>query len=363
MANVEGKPDPAASVRLESPETIGIVGGGSFGSALADMIGTKGHPVLHWYRTQESADRFNATRENAKYLPGMKLSANILATGDLEKVARGSRLIIVSVPSPHFREVARMLGDWVDGGHILVSTTKGIEAHSFKLMTEILREETCCLKIGALSGPNLAKEIAAKKPSGTVIASRYEEVTQRVQAVLSGPYFRVYSNSDIYGVELGGVLKNVYAIATGLVAALKMGDNTIGMLITRALAEMSRFADKLGSNPLTFLGLAGVGDLVTTCTSPLSRNYRVGLMIGQGLSLDQAVEKIGEVAEGINTVRIVKEKAALLGIRMHILEGLHALLFEGKDLPTVLQQLMNVPQMEDVEFAYRAGQSAGAGGG
>jgi glycerol-3-phosphate dehydrogenase (NAD(P)+) len=335
-------------------ETIGVVGGGSFGSALADLIGTKGHPVLHWHRSGDSVARFNATNENAKYLPGVSLSQNITATDDLEKVARTAKLLIVSVPSPHFREVTRKLGNWVDGAHMLVSTTKGIEAESFKLMTEILREETCCLKLGALSGPNLAKEIAARKPSGTVIASHYDEVILKVQEILSGPYFRVYSNRDVFGVELGGVLKNVYAIATGLVAALKMGDNTMGMLITRALAEMSRFAGKMGSNPLTFLGLAGVGDLVTTCTSPLSRNYRVGFMLGEGATLEEAVARIGEVAEGINTIRIVKQKAAQLGIRMHILEGLHALLFEGKDLPTVLQQLMNVPQMEDVEFAYRS---------
>jgi glycerol-3-phosphate dehydrogenase (NAD(P)+) len=341
---------------MKDMETIGIIGGGSFGSALADMIGTKGHPVLQWHRSGDSAARFNATRENSKYLPGITLSANITATEDLERVARAARLLIISVPSPHFREVTRKLGDWVDGSHMLVSTTKGIEAESFKLMTEVIREETCCLKVGALSGPNLAKEIAAKKPSGTVIASRYDEVILKVQEVLSGPYFRVYSNEDIYGVELAGVLKNVYAIATGLVAALKMGDNTIGMIITRALAEMSRFAEKMGSNPLTFLGLAGVGDLVTTCTSPLSRNYRVGKMLGEGATLEEAVAKIGEVAEGINTVRIVKQKAAQLGIRMHILEGLHALLFEGKDRPTVIKQLMNVPQMEDVEFAYRASQ-------
>jgi glycerol-3-phosphate dehydrogenase (NAD(P)+) len=348
---------------MSAPETVGIVGGGSFGSALADMIGTKGHPVLHWYRAPEAADRFNAIHTNEKYLPGMRLSANITATADLAAVAEAAKLIIVSVPSVHFRDVARRLGDHVNGSQILISTTKGIEAQTFKLMTEVLREETCCLKIGALSGPNLAKEIAAKKPSGTVIASRYDEVIRKAQEVISGPYFRVYSNTDVYGVELGGVLKNAYAIATGLVASLQMGDNTLGMLITRALAEMSRFADKMGSNPLTFLGLAGVGDLVTTCTSPLSRNYRVGLMIGQGKSLDEAMAAIGEVAEGVNTVRIVREKAARLGVRMHILEGLHALLFEGIDLPAVLKQLMNVPQMEDVEFAYRAERSAPAGTG
>lgn len=334
-------------------ETIGIIGGGSFGSALADIIGSKGHPVLQWTRSPEAAEKFNASHENAKYLPGFKLSENITATADMEKVARSARMLFLCVPSPYFREMAHRLGDWVDGGQILVSTTKGMEAHSFKLMTEILREETNSLKIGALSGPNLAKEIAAKVPSGTVVASRYEEVTARVQEVLSGPYFRVYSNTDVNGVELGGVLKNVYAIATGLVAALKMGDNTMGMLITRGLAEMSRYAEKMGSNPLTFLGLAGVGDLVTTCNSNLSRNYRVGYMIGQGRKLDEAMKEIGEVAEGVNTVRIVKERLPALGIRMHILEGLHALLFEGIPLPEVLKQLMNVPQMEDVEFALR----------
>jgi glycerol-3-phosphate dehydrogenase (NAD(P)+) len=333
-------------------ETIGVIGGGSFGSALADMIGTKGHPVLHWYRSEESAVKFNATHENSKYLPGICLSANIKATHNLKEVAQSAQLLILSIPSPHFRQVSHQLGNWVDGSHMLVSTTKGIEAKSFKLMTEIMREETCSLKVGALSGPNLAKEIAAKKPSGTVIASNYDEVIQKVQSVLSGPYFRVYSNRDVYGVELGGVLKNVYAIATGLATAMKLGDNTTGMLITRALAEMSRFAAKMGANPLTFLGLAGVGDLVTTCTSPLSRNFRIGHMLGEGATLEEAMARIGEVAEGINTIRIVKQKVEQLGIRMHILEGLHALLFEGQNLPNVIQQLMNVPQMEDVEFAY-----------
>jgi glycerol-3-phosphate dehydrogenase (NAD(P)+) len=162
-------------------------------------------------------------------------------------------------------------------------------------------------------------------------------------------------------VELGGVLKNVYAIATGLVTALKMGDNTRGMLLTRGLAEMSRFAEKMGADPLTFLGLAGVGDLVTTCGSSLSRNFRVGHLIGEGRSLQAAVAEVGDVAEGVHTVRIAFEKACGLGIRMHILEGLHALLFEGKDLPTVLGELMNVPQMEDVEFARRSGDGGAEG--
>lgn len=351
--------DREITLQKESMETIGVIGGGSFGSVLADMIGTKGYPVLHWYRSEASAANFNASRENRKYLPGITLSDKITATGDLEQVVRSSKLLIISVPSQYFREVSHRLGTWANNTHMLVSTTKGIEANSFKLMTEILLEETQCQMVGALSGPNLAKEIVAKKPSGTVIASRSDEVILKVQEVLSGPYFRVYSNHDVYGVELGGVLKNVYAIATGLATALKMGDNTIGMLITRALAEMCRFAAKMGSNPMTFLGLAGVGDLVTTCTSPLSRNFRIGLLIGEGATLEEAVNRIGEVAEGVHTISVVKQKALQLGIRMHILEGLHALLFEGKDLPAVLQQLMNVPQMEDVEFVYRPTQAPG----
>jgi glycerol-3-phosphate dehydrogenase (NAD(P)+) len=343
--------DWSATLPKAPSEKIGIIGGGSFGSAIADIIGTHGHSVDLWFRRSDAAEAFNATHENAKYLPGFKLSENIQATTSLEATVRGSRVVFFCVPSPSFRETAKQVGNFCDPSQMLISTTKGIEEGSFKLMTQVLREETCCLQVGALSGPNLAKEIAAKMPSGTVIASRFERVNSAVQEILSGPYFRVYSNSDVHGVELAGVLKNVYAIATGLTAALKLGDNTRGMLITRGLAEMSRLAACMGCNPMTFLGLAGVGDLVTTCSSPLSRNYRVGWLLGQGRTLDQAIQEIGEVAEGVNTIRIVKPKLPGLGINMHILEGLHALLFEGQTLAQVLERLMAVPQMHDVEFA------------
>ncbi len=339
----------------QASDKVGVIGGGSFGSAVADIIGNNGRSVLHWHRSAEMAAEVNSLHENRKYLPGFRLSENVAATSDLAEVGRQCRLIFFAVPSPHFREVAHKLGDHLSGSQLLVSMTKGIELDSFKLMSQILREETPCLKVGVLSGPNLAKEIIAKKPSGTVIASQYEEVRNLVQDVLSCPYFRVYSNHDVYGVELAGALKNVYAIATGLSAAMGLGDNTKGMLITRGLIEMSRLAEKLGANPLTFLGLAGVGDLVTTCSSELSRNFRVGFLIGLGRTLKEAVEEIGEVAEGVNTVKIVRKKIAELGIHMHILEGLHALLFENQDVKTVLTGLMNIPQMEDVEFSQGGG--------
>jgi len=274
------------------------------------MIGTKGHPVLHWHRTAEGAERFNATRENAKYLPGMKLSGNISATAALDEVAKAARLIIVSVPSVHFRDVARRLGDHVDGSQILVSTTKGIEAESFKLMTEVLREETCCLKIGALSGPNLAKEIAAKKPSGTVIASRYEEVIRKVQEVLSGPYFRVYSNTDVYGVELGGVLKNAYAIAIGLCDGLVAAGraeamyNTKSALYTEALREMTRLGREVGMRAATVSGLAGAGDLHVTGMA--GRNRIFGELRGAGTPTGQVVATLkarDELTEGYAAIR------------------------------------------------------------
>ncbi len=339
---------------------IGIIGGGSFGSALADIPAHQGIPVRMWFRSRERADAFNATHENAKYLPGIKLSENITATTGLEETVRDATVVLVCVPSPWFRETARRLAPSLRPDQMLISTTKGLEKGTFKRMTEILAEETPCRRIGALSGPNLAKEIAAHAISGTVIASADSELVTTVQELFSCSYFRVYGNPDVRGVELGGVLKNVYAIATGLADALKLGDNTRGMLLTRAIAEMGRFAEKSGANPLTFLGLAGIGDLITTCTSPLSRNFRVGRLIGQGRTLDEALKEIGETAEGVHTVRIVYEKLEELGIRMHILEGLHALLFEGKPLDQVLRDLMNVPQMDDVEFARRAtGDSPG----
>jgi glycerol-3-phosphate dehydrogenase (NAD(P)+) len=334
-------------------QRVAVIGGGSFGSALADILGTNGEAVSLWFRDPKAAAAFNATHENAKYLPGRKLSARITGTASLEDAARGASLVLLCVPSPWFRETARRLAPALNPDQMIVSTTKGIETGTFRCMTEILAEETPCRRIGALSGPNLAKEIAAGKLSGTVIASRDPGLVTAVQQRLSSPTFRVYGNPDVRGVELGGVLKNVYAIATGLADARDLGDNARGMILTRALAEMSRFAVTSGADPLTFLGLAGVGDLVTTCTSPQSRNFRVGRLIGQGLTLEDAVREIGEVAEGVHTVRIVHARLAELGIRMRILEGLNAVLFEGKPLNAVLEGLMSEPQMEDVEFAPR----------
>jgi glycerol-3-phosphate dehydrogenase (NAD(P)+) len=237
----------------------------------------------------------------------------------------------------------------------LVSLTKGIEAQTFKLMSQIIEEIAPQARIGVLSGPNLAKEIAAHELTATVVASEDDELCQRVQAALHGRTFRVYASGDRFGVELGGALKNVYAIIAGMAAALEMGENTKSMLITRALAEMTRFAVKLGANPMTFLGLAGVGDLIVTCSSPKSRNFQVGYALGEGLSLEDAVTRLGEVAEGVNTLKVLKVKSEQLQTYMPLVTGLHAILFEGRTLAQVIERLMLAEPKTDVDFISTTG--------
>ena len=240
-------------------------------------------------------------------------------------------------------------------GKGLVSLTKGIEAQTFKLMSEILQEIAPQARIGVLSGPNLAREVAEHALTATVVASEDEALCQAVQAALHGRTFRVYASGDRFGVELGGALKNVYAIIAGMAVALGMGENTKSMLITRALAEMTRFAVNQGANPMTFLGLAGVGDLIVTCSSPKSRNYQVGFALGQGLSLEEAVTRLGEVAEGVNTLKVLKAKAQEVGVYMPLVAGLHAILFEGRTLEQVIELLMRGEPKTDVDFISTSG--------
>jgi glycerol-3-phosphate dehydrogenase (NAD(P)+) len=240
-------------------------------------------------------------------------------------------------------------------GKMLVSLTKGIEAQSFKLMSQVLEEIAPKSRIAVISGPNLAREIAEHELTATVVASEDEDLCAQVQDALHGRTFRVYASGDRFGVELGGALKNVYAIIAGMAAALGMGENTKGMLITRALAEMTRFAVQLGANPMTFLGLAGVGDLIVTCSSPKSRNYQVGFALGEGLTLEDAVARMGETAEGVNTLKVLKAKADELQVYMPLVAGLNAILFGGRTLEQVIGALMSGEPKTDVDFIPTTG--------
>ena len=277
--------------------TIAILGGGSFGTALSDISANNGHNVRLWMRNPEQVQGINNDHVNHRYLPGFSIHPSVSASTDLQTVLADADIVLIAIPSKSFRSVVQQAGDRLKG-KIVVSTTKGIEPVTFDLMSEILKEELSDIRMGVLSGPNLAKEIVAKAVTASVIASEDEDLCEIVQSVLHCDYFRVYSNHDVYGVELAGALKNIYAIVTGMGTAMKMGENTKSMLITRSLAEMSRFAVKLGANPLTFLGLAGVGDLIATCTSSLSRNFQVGYALGQGKTLKQAEESLGQGGGG-----------------------------------------------------------------
>jgi len=290
-------------------------------------------------------------RENRRYLPGHTLSERVTPTTDMALAARDRELIIVTVPSGSFRAVTRTLAPHVSASDMIVSGTKGIEGDGFVLMSDIIASETSAGAVGAISGPNLAEEMAAGHYTGTVVASASTELCSRAQRLLHSETFRVYASADPFGVELAGALKNIYAIVCGMANGLEVGQNTISMLVTRSLAEMSRFAVSMGANPFTFLGLAGVGDLMATCTSPLSRNFQLGFKLAQGLSLDEAVESLGKLAEGVNTLRVVHEKSAELDVYMPLAHGLHEVVFSDQPISTVIGGLMGSEQGSDVEFA------------
>lgn len=334
-----------------SIRTATVIGGGSFGTVIANILTDNGIKATQWLRDESVAKSINEQHENPKYLPGIALNPHLTATTDLRDAVTDVDVIFVSVPSKSVRDVILSFADYISPKQALISTTKGIEPDNFLLMSQVIREVFPDNPLAVLSGPNLAKEIAKKELAATVAACENSELRRNIQEALSCPYFRVYASNDLYGVELGGALKNIYAIVSGFVAALGMGENTKSMIITRSLAEMSRFAEAMGANPLTFLGLAGVGDLVVTCMSPLSRNYRVGYAVGQGKTLEDAIEELGEVAEGVNTLRYVRDRAVASGIYMPLVMGAYEVLFNGAKPHSVAGELMAGEHASDVDFA------------
>lgn len=328
---------------------VTVLGGGSFGTAMANTAVRNGCDTMIWIRDATIAAEINATHINKRYLPDFQLEEGLLAVSDLELAVRNRDIILVAIPSHSFRDVLRQIKPFISA-QAVISLTKGIEAKTFSFMSDIIEQELPEVPFGVLSGPNLAKEIVAGQPAGTVIASDSELVRYAVQQALHSALFRVFGSDDVHGVELGGALKNIYAVAMGMAAAYKVGENTKSMILTRALAEMSRFAVKLGANPLTFLGLSGVGDLFATCNSPLSRNYQVGFALGSGKSLEQATKELGQTAEGINTIIQVHARAKELDVYMPITMALYEVIFEGAPALNIAVSLMSSGHRSDVEF-------------
>ena len=335
---------------MRSLRKIAVLGGGSFGTALANMIAENGYNVVLWMRSHESVLECSSSHENIKYLPGLSLDPKLAFSSSLEASLKDADVVFFSVPSKAFRLLAREANKYINSDARVISTAKGIEAGTFKLMSQVLEEELPQARVGVISGPNLAMEIATKQITATVVASTDPQVSSDIQELLGSYYFRVYANTDRFGVELAGALKNIYAIAAGISSSMKMGQNTVSLLVTRSLAEMSRFSASLGANPMTFMGLSGVGDLFVTCTSPLSRNYQIGLALGSGLSVDEAVRKVGHVAEGINTTLMIKKEAEKLKIYMPLVNALYETMFNGRPVEEVLKAMMLAEQNTDVEF-------------
>ena len=332
---------------------VAVLGGGSWGTILAHLAARNGRRTRLWLRDGELARAINETRENHRYLRGTRLAEGIEATTSLEQAVRGTRLVIFCVTAAGTRALAGQAGEHLQGDQVVLSATKGLEPETFHTMTRVIRAETCARKLGAISGPNLAKEVLAGQPSATVVASRYREVITTTARLLHQPAFRVYGQEDLLGVEVAGALKNSIAIACGVAHGLGFAVNVRAMIVTRGLAEMQRLGAKLGADPLTFSGLAGIGDLLVTCSSELSRNFRVGAGLAAGRRLPDILEALGEVAEGVNTTRVALALAKRSGVALPIIEGVGALL-EGAAPRDVMQDLLSRAARWEIDWDYDA---------
>lgn len=331
---------------------IAVLGAGSWGTALAIHSARAGHQIEIWGRNEKIVDAVNRHHSNPDYLPGASIPREVHATSDLVAAAKGSELVILAAPSHATRELIARIRNSIDPGAILVSATKGIETESGKRISQIVADlipEDARPKFVCLSGPSFAKEVVDRHPTAIVAASGDHGAACKVQTSLSFDNLRVYTNDDVVGTEVAGSVKNVMAIAAGMVAGLGFGSNSVAALITRGLAEITRLALREGGRIETMMGLAGLGDLVLTCTGSLSRNRHVGEELGRGRTLDEITADMNEVAEGVKTARAVKLLAEKMKIEMPITNEVYAVLYEGKSARNAAIQLMTRPLREEGE--------------
>jgi len=322
---------------------IGVVGAGSWGTALANLLGHKGFKIDLWVFEKDVKEQIESSRENQVFLPGVSLSRNIFPSNDLAGVVSGKDLVLVVVPSHVMRETGKKIQVDISPETLVVSASKGIENKTHLTMSGVLRQilsDTPENSFAVLSGPSFAREVAEKIPTVVAAASKDQTVAKFVQNVFATPYFRVYTNNDMIGVELGGAVKNVIAIASGVVEGLGLGLNARAALITRGLTEMRRLGLKLGANPRTFAGIAGVGDLVLTCTGDVSRNYTVGKKIGEGMKLNEILSEMRMVAEGVKTAKSVYNLSRKLGVEMPICHEIYRILYEDLSPKKAVHRLM-----------------------
>ncbi|RKY59630.1 MAG: glycerol-3-phosphate dehydrogenase [Candidatus Latescibacterota bacterium] len=323
---------------------IAVIGAGGWGTALSVLLAGRGHQIFLWQREKDLAQEARRTRENRVFLPGVRIPEGVEISWKISEVVPEADMWVFAVPSQYVRQVARAVGE-VDGGEgkLVVSVAKGIEEGSLKRMSEVLLEELPGLSSGrlaVLSGPSHAEEVGRGMPTSVVTASASVDTARTVQEAFFSPNFRVYTSDDVVGVELGGALKNVIAIAVGICDGLELGDNAKGALIARGLAEITRLGVAMGARPETFAGLSGAGDLITTCISRHSRNRYVGEQVGRGRSLEEVLDEMVMVAEGVRTAEAARKLALRYGVEMPITEKVHQVLFEGYDPRRALEDLM-----------------------
>lgn len=344
-----------------SSETVGVIGAGSFGTTMANLLAANRKVILYDHNP-EKVKQLHETRS----FKGRPLDQSIELTADISRIPTECRVIFPVVPSAVFRTMLLELAPYLTPAHLILHATKGLHVDlpegetllsvsalhrdQVSTMSELIRRETPVVRVGCVAGPNLAIEIAEKQPAATVVASHFDEVIREGQSALRAPMFRVHGNHDLFGIELAGVLKNIMAIASGSLTGMGYGENSRALLITRGLAEMATIGQRLGADPKAFLGLAGLGDLVATCQSPLSRNYTVGLRLAKGEKLDSIISAMDEVAEGVKTVKIVRALTAHYKIPAPITLALYRTLFEDMEVERGMRLLMEFPFREDVEF-------------
>ncbi|GGY80627.1 NAD(P)H-dependent glycerol-3-phosphate dehydrogenase [Streptomyces nitrosporeus] len=328
---------------MTRPAKAAVLGTGSWGTAFGMVLADAGCEVTLWARRARIADEVNRTRVNHEYLPGIELPARVRATAEAAEAFDGADFAVLAVPSQTLRA---NLADWtphLGPRTVLVSLMKGVELGTTKRMSEVIGDVTGVgrERIAVVTGPNLAKEIAERRPAAAVVACADEDVATRLQAACHTSYFRPYTNTDVIGCELGGAVKNVIGLAVGIADGMGLGDNTKGSLITRGLAETTRLGLAMGADPLTFAGLAGLGDLVATCSSPLSRNHTFGTNLGRGMTLEQTVAATRQTAEGVKSCRSVLDLAGRHGVDMPITETVVGIVHEGKPPMVALKELMS----------------------
>lgn len=330
-------------------QKIGVLGGGSWGTALAILLANKGHEVTMWLRDKAQMEEMKSKRVNSKYLPGAILPNNIKLTVDLEEVNYNMNAIVLSVGTSGIREVLGNSKPYIKHGQLIVNVSKGIENNSLLRISEIVEEIIPDSKYAILSGPSHAEEVSKDIPTAVVSASKDKLTAEFVQDLFITPSFRVYTNPDVIGVELGGALKNIIALGAGISDGLNCGDNTKAALMTRGLFEIARLGEKMGAQINTFSGLAGIGDLIVTCTSMHSRNRRAGILIGQGVEINEAINRIGMVVEGIKTTNSTYQLSQKYNIDMPITKEIYSVIYEGKDVKNSVNNLMVRDRKNEME--------------